>query len=92
MKNLQQLASEALRAQDACNISGIAISFAEAIVNLRRLLESEPGFSTDALARHPITQAWVSKLDSLSGASYDCEHASLARTCFNICEDIAEGK
>lgn len=59
---INELAKEALAVQNASNIVGVAQSFAAAMVSLSKHLGS-----TDEVAKHPITAAWVDKLKSLTG-------------------------
>lgn len=73
-RTLAELAREALTVQDACNLSGVVLSFGRAVCRLRALL---PDASTDRINRHPICQAWADKVASLAGvqnfptAAYD---------------------
>ena len=61
---IEQLATEALRVQNACNLSGLAIRFAEVVSELRACL---PKAGTDEINQHPIVRLWVSKLHDLAG-------------------------
>jgi len=81
-RTLQTLAREALRVQDACNLSGVVHSFARAISRLRAL---EPTLGTDQINRHPIVVAWCSKVADLSGA-YSSKRADEA---FTACRALA---
>ena len=70
MKTLQQLAREALDVQDASNLSGVAQSFAKAVLDLRSTLREANGGNppdTREVNHHPIVRVWLSKLDSLAG-------------------------
>ena len=67
----KQLATEALQVQDACNLSGVVISFANIIKEVRVLLESEAIYSTDRVNRHPICILFSSKIASLTGSELD---------------------
>lgn len=61
-RTLEQLAEQALAVQDACNLCGVAQSFAAA---MRRLMAL--GGTTEQINRNPITQVWVDKLAQLAG-------------------------
>lgn len=64
MRTIQELAREALEMQDACNLSGVAISFAQAVRDLRAAL---PDAGTREINEHPIVRLWVDKLRDLAG-------------------------
>lgn len=64
MKTMKELAQEALNVQDACNLSGVVISFARVVKDLRELL---PNAGTDALNTHPICVLWSDKIAHLTG-------------------------
>jgi hypothetical protein len=70
MTNLQQAASDALQVQNACNLSGVARSFLEAVkaVNdeANRLNEG-----TEWRNNHPIIRLFVDKLASICGMQGD---------------------
>lgn len=53
----------ALLVQDACNLSGVVISFAEAMKVL-----CKEGLDTDARNNHPIAILFSSKIASLTGS------------------------
>jgi hypothetical protein len=65
---LRRLADDAIRVQDACNLSGVAQSFAEACITLRLIAQALglPG-DTEWCNRHPIVTLWVDKLCDLNG-------------------------
>lgn len=63
-RTLKDLAQEAYRVQGACNLCGVAQSFARAMVDLRRV---EPGLGTDAWNAHPIAVLWADKIAHLAG-------------------------
>lgn len=65
-RTLADLAREAIQVQDACNLSGVVLSFARSIVRLRALLAAEGKGGTDSVNRHPICQLWADKIQSLS--------------------------
>ena len=68
MKTLKQLADEAMRVQDACNLSGVVHSFSRAITDLRACL---PEASTDTINGHPICVVWADKIAHLTGTQGD---------------------
>jgi hypothetical protein len=70
MRSLKALAREALDCQDASNLFALARHYAIAVLpNLREALEEtlRRPCGTDDIARHPVTQLWVSKLHDLAG-------------------------
>jgi hypothetical protein len=66
-RTMADLAREALQVQDACNLSGVVLSFGRAVCRLRHLLEEQGNGGTLAVNRHPICKAWASKIADLSG-------------------------
>ncbi len=64
MKTLKELAQDALGVQNACNLSGVVISFAQVIKDLK---ENLPKAGSDEINQHPIVRLWVDKLASLTG-------------------------
>lgn len=71
MPTLKQLAQEAIRVQDACNLSGVAHGFSRAITALRFALKTEgQPCDTEAVNKHPICIMWVDKLSHLTGAQF----------------------
>jgi hypothetical protein len=64
MRTLKDLATEALQVQDACNLSGVVLSWSKAIRELREIM---PTASTDTINRHPINKMWASKVADLTG-------------------------
>jgi hypothetical protein len=85
MKTIKELCQDALNVQNACNLSGVAISFGQAMRDLRAI---EPNLSTDQLNTHPIAVLWSSKIASLTGS----EGASEFSKAYNACCDYVEGK
>jgi len=67
-RTMADLAREALQVQDACNLSGVVLSFGRSITRLRRLLEAEGNGGMDSINHNPICQAWASKIADLSGS------------------------
>ncbi len=73
MKTIQELAKEAIDVQDACNLSGVARSFARVMSDLR-----EHGMGTSEANYHPIARAWIDKMASLAGIQHytnEIDHA-----------------
>jgi hypothetical protein len=66
---MKQLARNALSAQNACNLSGIVISFATDIQTLRQLLEAEGKGDTDTINKHPMCILYSTQIAFLTGTS-----------------------
>ena len=58
---LGKMAKDALMVQDACNMSGVAISFGKVVPELRSLLGAWD------VSEHPIVHLWVGKIYEMSG-------------------------
>lgn len=67
--SMKDAARDALQCQNACNLSGVAHSFLDAVKFIR---ESNPGLSTGEINRHPIVTLFLSKLVSLNGTDCFC--------------------
>lgn len=67
--NYQQAAQTALDVQDACNLSGVVFSFAEA---MHAICEEQQrlGKGTEWKNRNPIVTLFLSKLQDLNGQEY----------------------
>jgi len=83
----QEAARTALECQDACNLSGVLFSFAEA---MHAICEEQQrlGKGTDWKNTNPIVTLYLSKLGSLNRGYYECDymHAS------DACEAIVKGE
>ena len=61
-RTVRELAREAIQVQDACNLSGVAHSFAKAMSDL-----GEHTNGTDERNRHPIVRVYLDKMCDLTG-------------------------
>ena len=65
---------DALGVQNACNLMGVARSFAMAAQQIPELITLEGGpHGTSAVNRHPLMVLWISKLAELSGNALACD-------------------
>lgn len=64
-RTLKELAQEAIAVQDACNLSGVILSWSNNISRLRKLMQGSP---TNEINFHPINVLFASKVASLTGA------------------------
>jgi len=62
MRSLKELAGDALRVQDACNLCGVAQGFARCMADLLK-----HNLGTDASNSHPIALLWADKIAHLTG-------------------------
>ena len=80
-KTLKGLAQDALDVQNACNLCGIAQSFAQAMIDLGEYCPQ----GTQERNTHPITRVWLDKLNSLAGIQHlDSENQEISRA-FDYC-------
>ena len=79
------LASEATRVQDACNLCGVAQSFARAMIALHDLPQCK---GTEWLNNHPVTVLYVDKLASLSGIQ---NSGSPVYEAYETCQNVLDG-
>lgn len=62
-RTIQDLANEVLLVQNACNLCGVAQSFARAMIDLGEHCHT----GTTERNTHPITILWLDKMTSLAG-------------------------
>ena len=67
VRTWKELATEALAVQDACNLSGVVISFGHVIREVRAMLEAENKGGTDAVNTHPVCVLYADKVAHLTG-------------------------
>ena len=82
-RTLAQLAQEALDVQNACNLSGVALGFGRAMVNLRQHVGGG-----DAIRQHAVTRLWMDKLADMTGRADSFAAYSAAYT---ECQRVAAG-
>lgn len=63
-KSIRHLMQQALQVQDACNLSGVLYSWAEA---MRELRDMDPDHDTEFYNTHPLNVLYASKVSSLTG-------------------------
>jgi len=74
MRTLKELAEEAYRVQDACNLAGVLRGATRAHDDLRKLAEQE-NKEWDWCDKHPIMQLWSDKIAQLAGTQFaDVSH------------------
>lgn len=67
VRTWKELAQEAIHVQVASNLSGVVISFATIISEVRHRLESEGKGGTDNVNNHPICRLYSDKIAHLTG-------------------------
>ncbi len=65
-----ELAQVALDIQNACNLSGIVISFSKIISEVRARLESEGSGGTDYVNNHPVCVLFADKIAHLTNTQF----------------------
>ena len=69
---LREMAQSALDIQSACNLSGVARSFAEVMMNLRRLPECQ---GTAWANSHPVALLYIGKMADMAGYGHGWDEA-----------------
>lgn len=77
-KEVRRLAQQALRVQDACNLSGVLKSAFAAACSLCIAANDGLGISTDEVNRHYIMQLFASKIADLTGVDHTWPSAAEA--------------
>lgn len=79
VRSWKEMAEEALRIQDACNLSGVVHSFSNIITEVRTRLEAEGKGGSDSVNQHPICRLFADKVAHLTGTqSLGNDEVSLA--------------
>ena len=79
---LSQMASDALQVQDACNLSGVAQSFARVMIELGHYTNG-----TDERNHHPIAILFASKVGHLTGIGEG--DTAVFSAAYDICCQLA---
>ena len=87
-KSLKELAQDALRVQDACNLSGVAHGFAR---TMSALNDIEGLGGTDARNNHPIARVWADKIAHLTGTQTFGDDGGTLTAAYKAVHDLAEG-
>jgi hypothetical protein len=73
--SMVRLAKQALQIQDACNLCGLAQSFARVMVELRESPQNKVGGTWTN--QHPIVHLWIDKFAHLAGYPQDANMAAV---------------
>jgi len=84
-KSLKSLAKEAIAVQDACNLCGVAQSFARAMIDLGTHTKG-----TDERNRHPVALLWADKIAHLAGTQ-DLGNTNVMKA-YDYCHKLAKGE
>lgn len=92
---MQAAAAAAVACQDACNLTGVLRSFAEAMTVVRAA-STAGGHGTDWINRHPIAQLFADKIADLTGrpdfAGYSAAYQACRKIALdNACLTLADG-
>jgi hypothetical protein len=82
-RTLRDLAQDSLDVQDACNLCGVARSFAEVCVELKNWPHQDGDFREK---RDAIVKMWISKLEHLTGLGQ-----SISQVDYDIVCNLAHG-
>jgi hypothetical protein len=84
-KTLKQLAQDALNVQNACNLCGVAQSFAKAMIDL-----GDHTKGTDERNTHPVAILWADKIAQLTGT----QQMGLldVMRAYDVCGDLAKAE
>ena len=87
---LVKLAKEALAVQDACNLSGVVHSFAQAMTKLGEVARAE-GKGTEWKNTHPVAVLFADKVAHLTGTQGDFGCARID-AAYAACERLVKGE
>lgn len=86
---MADLANEAIRVQDACNLSGVVLGFGRAVCRLRALLEAEGRGSTEDVNTHPICVLWADKIADLARLPWERRGSDRFSAAWSDVHDLA---
>jgi len=78
LKNIKQLAKDAIDVQYACNLLGVSKSFAKAV---DELYESNDCKGMKECFEHPIITLWLNKMCQLNGCQYEMRNKVITAFC-----------
>ncbi len=70
VRTWKDMAGEALAVQNACNLSGVVISFSHIINEVRTRLDAEGKGGTDNVNTHPVCLLFADKIAHLTGTQH----------------------
>lgn len=73
VRTWRELAKLALDSSNACNLSGVVLSFAEVIKEVRIRLESEGKGGTDNVNRHPVCVIFAQAIGNMTNCEVTTE-------------------
>jgi len=82
--------ADAIRVQDACNLSGVVHSFGRVISKIWHTLEQECNASTEEVNKHPISIMYASKISSLTGCDSHVEFGKAYKICRVHAEELKD--
>lgn len=88
-RTLQVLARGAIAVQDACNLTGVLISWADVGLDIRAHLRELGTESTDVANAHPIHRLFASKVHTLTGMGIS--NLDNFGDAYRICESLEKG-
>jgi len=86
---LQQAARDALTVQTACNICGVAQSFARAMLAVMDDCHAK-GLGTDAVLKHPVTILFADKIAYMVGEDGLARYSQATAACERMIEEEVE--
>ncbi len=88
-RTIQELATEAIQIQNACNPLGLTKGYAKSLQDLADRLRADGQPSdTRALCNHPINRLWASKMHDL--ANMGLSDTDRYGEALQACEDLAK--
>jgi len=91
MKQMKDLAKEAINVQDACNLSGVVHSFSRIITELREIARVEGWESTKMINNHPVCILFADKIASLTCPGSSINGSEFTRAYNWACDLITIG-
>ena len=82
---LAQLAQNALDASNACNLSGVVISFARDIQSLRLLAREQGWDSSEKINSHPVSVLYSQAIGNITGSESGLAYSK----AYEACKDMA---
>ena len=78
---IREAAKLAIEVQEACNLSGVLVSFSKIVHEVIWPEARRLGEGTEYVNTHPIVTLFLSKLCSLNGGYFECDYLHASEAC-----------
>lgn len=83
IRSWKELAQDALLVSNACNLSGVILSFARVVIEVRRRLEFEGNINTHVVNMHPVCIIYAQAISNIT----NCNNTGMLDLAFKWAEE-----